>query len=139
MHKQRINLNDSLIDVISKLAEGNPGAITVCMNVLKSAEKIDPASALSAFGPLLLLDSFGFYGPSIWMLFKDVCGENLINMLGVLRAVQLGFLSQEELGIAVNNRGRKSDGTQLDVAGLLAQVRERLPDFGVENESTNST
>ena len=59
------------------------------------------------------------------MLFKDVCGEDLIKMLGVLRAVQLGFVGQEKVKAAINNYGKG-----IDVDDLLKQVQERLPAFG---------
>jgi hypothetical protein len=58
------------------------------------------------------------------MLYKDVCGEDLRVMFGILRAWQLGFTTPEAIRHAVDHRG---DG--LAVPDLVAQVEARLPNF----------
>lgn len=40
----RIQLTDTLKDAYSKMAEGNPGAMTVCLQSLKNNAVIDPDS-----------------------------------------------------------------------------------------------
>ena len=72
-------------------------------------------------------DTFEIYEEKIWMLYKDVCGENLVNTLGVLRACQLGIISQAELKHAIESYG---DG--IDVEDLLIKVRAELQNFGPE-------
>ena len=74
--------------------------------------------------PVLSLDTLGFYGSRIWMLYKDVCAENLSRMLAVLRANQLGFLTDEQLHHAVDN-----DGAGINVPALCARVVAKLPNF----------
>jgi len=123
---ERIDLQDTIIDVITKLSEGNPGALRVCMDILMQDATIDPDNALSGIGPLLSLDTHGIYGSRIWMLYKDVCGEDMVNTLGVLRGRQLGYISDAELNHAIDNRGNG-----VDVDAILDQVRECLPNFGV--------
>lgn len=100
------------------MADGNPGALKVCCELLKRGEEIDPDSLLGGLGNILSLDSAGIYGEHIWILYKDICGEDLVKMCAVLRSRQLGFISDP---LAVKPG---------EVDGLLAQVKERLPKFG---------
>lgn len=129
MANERITLQMSKVDAILALAEGNPGALTVIMQIMKR-EDIDPDAFMGPFGTLLLLDSHNIYGSRIWVLYKDVCGENVVNMLGLLRAVQLGILSEYTLNTAIDNYGRIRDEEKIDIDSCLEQVRERLPNFG---------
>jgi hypothetical protein len=77
-------------------------------------------------GCLLLLDSFAIYGANIWLLFKDVCGQNIVHMIAVLRAVQLGLVDERTVHEAI-------DGTStLSIDEVLSAVREVLPDFAAE-------
>lgn len=130
MSAERIkDLNMTMQQVIMELSRHdgggyNPGAMTVCMSILTQGESIDPDCA-TPFLTLLLLDSFNIYADRVWMLFKDVCGENLEKTIAMLRAVQLRLLPQTDLQHAINNYGRG-----IDVNSLLMQVKERLPRFG---------
>lgn len=125
-HKERIELTDTLIDIFTKLSEGNPGALTILLRMYHEGDKIDPDAAGGGVIHLLSIDSFGIYGPRIWMLYKDVCGSDLVNTLGVLRAVQLGIISRQLLDQAIDG----INNSELDIVDLLRQVREVLPDFG---------
>lgn len=129
MHQERLELSDTTIDVVMKLSEGNPGALTVTCEVIKRGATIDPDHFMGGLGALISLDSFGIYGQRIWMLYKDVCGEDLVASLGVLRGCQMGFVGRETLDRAIDNRG-----ADLDVTDVLARVRDALPRFGVTDE-----
>ena len=120
----RIEMTDTMFDVIRKMTEGNPGAMHVCVSLLKEGVRIDPDDFMGPMGAILQLDTFGIYGPRIWQLYSDVCGSNLTKAAAMLRAVQLGLLREKELHHAIDNRG---DG--LDVDAAHASVRERLPAF----------
>jgi len=124
--KERIGLNDSIIDVVTKLSDGNPGAIHVLMQMLEKGEQIDPQSFMGGLGAVLSLDTHGIYGSRIWMLYKDVCGESIVNTLAVLRACQLGQIYEAQLNTAIDNYGQG-----LDIPTVLANVKEQLPDFGL--------
>ena len=122
--RNKIGFSDTGMDMFVKLAEGNPGALRVCMEIVSKGPQIDPDSA----HPMLTLmhfDDLGIYGPRIWMLYKDVCGEDLINTLGVLRGHQFGFITEDTLNHAIDTRG---DG--LDVEAIVTKVKEALPKFG---------
>jgi len=121
------SLDMSPMEIMVSFAEGNPGAITVLMKLLTEAEKIDPDSMLGGMGPLFSLDNMDVYGSRIWMFYKDVCKQDINKMMAVMRAVQLGFTSDKKVAAAIDG-----DKEAIDVAALVAQVKERLPDFKVE-------
>ncbi len=121
----KIHLDMNVRDILLALSEGNPGAITVCVDILKEAPKIDPQALLGGVGHLVSLDERGIYGPRIWMLYKDVCGQDLTKTIAMLRAAQLGFLAKDKLDHAIDNYGEG-----VDVDDLLKQVRDRLEQFG---------
>jgi hypothetical protein len=129
MSEARIDWNDSALDVATKMAGGNPGALSVLTRSFLQSEKIDPANAFGQFGMAVLLDQVEMYGPNIWVLYKDVADSNLATLHGILRAVQLGFSSPKELremlktGITAE---RKQD--------LLDSVQKCLPDFQLQPE-----
>lgn len=120
----RIKLYDTGSSAIVKLADGNPGATVVCMEMLKKGKDIDPDYVMGGLGMLLMLDTFGIYGSRIWMLYKDVCKQDIVKTIAVLRAGQMGMLGDEALQHAIDNRG---DG--IDIDDLHKQVRQRLPKF----------
>lgn len=122
----RIELNDTPTDVITKMSGGNPGALTVCMDILTRGEKIDPDGAFGGLGALLSLDTHGIYEHRIWMFYKDVCGEDLPTMIAVVRACQLGILNVNTLNTAIDNYGRG-----IDIHETVRQVKDRLPAFNI--------
>ena len=86
----RIELNDTVTDMMIKMSDGNPGAVTVMMQMLQEAENIDPQAIMGGVGAVLALDTHEIYGSNIWILYKDVCGGDLRKMIMLMRATQLG-------------------------------------------------
>jgi hypothetical protein len=121
----RLCLTDTTQSAIIKMAEGNPGAVSVCIQLLKGEAAIDPDSVLGGLGGILMLDTLELYGSSIWMLYKDVCNKDLTSMCAVLRGYQLGFLTATQIRHAIENYGEG-----IDCSEVLASVKERLPQFG---------
>jgi hypothetical protein len=130
MANERIKYTDTMQDVIVNMSEGNPGAITVMIQMIKTAPKIDPQSALGPLGPLLNLDTLNIWGSRIWMFYKDVCNEDISKTIGILRGWQLGIISDSALNHAID-----SYGEGLDVDASLKVVCERLPDFKLLTEA----
>lgn len=127
----RIKLGQTLMNAIMVLGEGNPGAITVLLRIMKEGEDIDPDSALGSLGPLLALDNNDIYGSNIWVLYKDVCGEDLIKMLAVLRANQLGLLSASKLRESIQfDQANYCTVGLTDLNEIVEAVQEQLPNFG---------
>jgi len=130
MTKGRLKSQDTAPDVFMKLSEGNPGALRVCMRIFTQNATIDPDNFMAGLGPLLVLDTLGIYGESIWALYKYICGEDITKLLAVLRSWQLGFVSDAEIRLAIDAWYTDGHSTGLNPEALLAQVQERLPVFG---------
>ncbi len=126
----RLKLDMQFNDIIWTLSEGVPGAINVIVESMKHGEEIDPDNVFKAWGFALFLDSLEVYGRRVWMLFKDVCRENLAHTIGMVRSVQLGIVPIEELNQAI-------DGTiNIDVEATLDKVCEELPKFNRQYHCT---
>lgn len=87
---QHGNVDNTQMDSLTRLADGNPGAATVLRQLL-SNYGIEDAVALG---------ELGIRGPNIWILYKDCCHEvisdlhDLIqsgNAASTLRAAPRGF------------------------------------------------
>lgn len=122
--RTRLELTDTTQDVMVKMSEGNPGALSVCMQLLTETEKIDPDNPLGGLSGILALDTLGIYGADIWVLYKDVCGEEIIDTMAILRGFQLGFITRLQLSQALQNRG-----SGIDINDILNQVKDQLPNF----------
>lgn len=71
MSGERIKLEMSTLDMFMALSEGNPGALNVLMQLMKGQH---------GFMHVLMCDTKRLYGSRIWMLYKDICGENIERM-----------------------------------------------------------
>lgn len=121
----RLDLNKTIQNVIVDMSEGNPGGLTVLMQIYQNTKSIDPDCLLDWMGPFANLDNMECYGHKIWMLYKDICNQNLSKMIAVLRATQLGLTSPSAVIDAIDGR------LSLDVDDLTKQVQELLPNFKV--------
>jgi hypothetical protein len=124
----KIKLEMSMMDILMVMSDGNPGAATVLMQLLKDGSKIDPQDIFGGLGTIMALDTHGIYGPRIWMLYKDVCKEDLTSLIAVLRADQLGQLAgcnDAAIDHAIDNYGEG-----LDLPKIVEAVKTELEDFG---------
>lgn len=119
----KIKENMTTIQIATAMADGNIGALTTVIAIIRNAGTIDPDDPLGGLGTLLHMDILGIHGEKVWILFKYACGQDLSKMVGVVRACQLGYVTPEMLDAAL--------ASTLDVDGLVAKVKERLPRFGV--------
>jgi hypothetical protein len=77
-----ITLTDSPMDAIVKLCAGNPGAIRVCTELVKTGGD-DP---FKGFMLLLDADDMGLKGSSLWIAYKDHCGQDINKLADSLRS-----------------------------------------------------
>ena len=130
--KTKLELADTMPVILFKISEGNPGALSVLVRIVKESPVIDPDSAMAGLGPLLDFDTMGLYGSKIWLLYKDVCQYDLTRMLGLLRARQLGLLPEKFILDAIEaadtgQRAKIPHTDNLDV--IVFKVKDRLPKF----------
>lgn len=76
--RERIEAHDSVHDILIKLSEGNPGALTALIEVVKD----DP---VMGFMDLLHLDDMGMRGPQIWVAYKDHCKQDRTAFVKAIR------------------------------------------------------
>jgi len=117
------------MDVMLKLSEGNPGAATVLMQVMQTASAVDPENAFGPLGPMLSLDTYAIYGSKIWVLYKEVCEQDIVRFLGVLRATQMGIISLKDVNRAIENP------STMNVGSVMVALKERLPSFKWDDDS----
>lgn len=124
--REIISINDSTLDVAMKLSQGNPGGVSVIIQLMQIQH--DPDAFMGPLANLLSLDTHGIYGPNIWVLFKNCCAQRILNVVTVLRSVQLGLYSENEMWNCIDNC------TPIDVEYLYNQVKKQLPNFNPQNE-----
>jgi hypothetical protein len=132
----RLSLQDSLIELLTKMSEGNPGAVTALMDMFNKGHEIDPDNAFKGYGPLILLDEYGIYGADINVLWSDLCGKSTPITLAVLRAVQLGYLDRAVLKDACSRQdysGREVFTLEY-IQELCDNIKEKLPNFNLEKQ-----
>jgi hypothetical protein len=71
-------------ELIIELCEGNPGALSVCVSLLKT------------FGtePLKELKFLNIRGGAIWDLYKDECGEQILDTAVTLHRQYVNAVSR---------------------------------------------
>ena len=70
MARKKIDLKTSILEVLTLMSEGNPGAA----NVLGQMMQKDPDTGLIK---ILHLDDMNIRGTQIWLGFKDHCGQDM--------------------------------------------------------------
>jgi hypothetical protein len=126
----KIKLNDDIKTILFNMSDGNPGALTVLMELLKpQTNEIDPDSLLGGFGSILSLDTIGIYGTDIYVLYNDICDQNLTLFIALLRAHQLGLINDVLLR-EVSGRQDRSGKELINTEEIYNQVKKELPNFG---------
>lgn len=128
---ERIQLSDTPMDAILKLVEGNPGATVAITECMKVYPTIDPDSMFGSMSILLNVDSFGIYGHRIWILYKDLCQQNPVKVITIMRAMQLGIVNFVEVKRAIDAIEKiiDIDVPEFNHDELLDKVRQHLPNF----------
>lgn len=125
----RIKLTDSVMDSLVSMSEGNPGALTAMMDLMKKQNSIDPQSALGELSPIFSFDTHGIYGSSIYVLWSDKCDRDARKTLMLLRSVQLGFLAESRLQELASDQSRQINLSTEEFEDLDKKVCAKLEDF----------
>jgi hypothetical protein len=100
--REDLRLDMNFMDLMMAMSEGNPGALRVCMELVKS----DPL-----LGPMWLihLDDMNIRGTQIWIGYKDYCGEKLEKFITCIKERSQAMVD------LINAEGRKGNHTALAV------------------------
>ena len=128
MSECRIKLEDGMMTVMTKMSEGNSGALTCLMELQTTGKDIDPQAAMGGMHSILMLDTLGIYGTDIYVLWSDICNRNTSIMIAVLRAYQLSIIEGKIVADAAS-RQDYSGRELLDLDDICDKVVERLPEF----------
>lgn len=125
----RLDLSDTGMDVIIKMADGNPGAITAMMAIMEKHDEIDPQAIMGGMGAIMILDTWGIYGTEIYILWNDKCNRDVRQMLMLMRATQMGMFSHTKLKEMAADQMREVNLSDEEMAELDEKVCEQLEDF----------
>jgi len=125
----RIELNDTMLDAVVKMADGNPGAIMALTELIKHNEEIDPQAAFGALSPVMMLDTYEIYGSSIYVLFSDKCDRDVRKFIMLIRATQLGIFPFTKLKEMAADQLREMNLTDDEWNTLDTEVCNLLDDF----------
>ena len=124
----KLELNTNMSQAIILISEGNPGAASALIEIIKDHESVDPDAAFGKFSALFSLDTYEIYGPGVWELYNNQCKHNSRDVIMLLRACQLGFLSHRILqNICGGDPKMLIDDESM--AELDKKVIEALPKF----------
>ena len=125
----RLNLTDSLLDVVTKMSDGNPGALNSIMEIVNKHDEIDPQAGLGWLGAIMMLDTWEIYGTDIYVLFNDKCDRNVRTFLMLMRATQLGLFPHKRLKEMSGDQRREVNITDEELTDLDKLVCEQLTEF----------
>ncbi|MBU2249610.1 MAG: hypothetical protein KKD77_22880 [Gammaproteobacteria bacterium] len=113
MEREEISLNDSVFDVVKTMSEGNPGAISVLMQIMKKDEQ---------FGliHILCLDDMNIRGTQIWIGYKDFSGSDIDVFIENIKTRNPEMIS------LINEHGRKGNHQWKAVDSGASRSRQKL-------------
>ena len=79
----KITMFDDSTSAVTKLCNGNPGAINACCHLIKDGAHVYPYTDGCEY--LITLDTLGIYGTDIYVLWSDICQRDLEKMIAMLR------------------------------------------------------
>lgn len=96
----KLQLQDSLHDVLIKMSEGNPGALSCIMGLKDQMKETDWVQALLAF------DMVECYGSHLYMVWNDACDRDYDKFKKVITAIKKQRITKETIIDRVKNVGR---------------------------------
>lgn len=72
MNEKEETTQETQLDMVVRMSQGNPGAISVLSQLLKDDDEFH-----IGIHAIKLLDDAEIYGSDIWILYKDYCYEDL--------------------------------------------------------------
>lgn len=128
MAKGKIEITDSVSDIVAKLSEGSSEAAEILNMVVEQSPNIDPSAVYREYTPLINCDAIRLYGKHIVGLFNAV-DRRVDYFLAVLRASQLKILSKTKIKQAIYGNIQP-----LNIQHTLHLLTERVPDFQFQHQ-----
>lgn len=100
--REKIKLDSSIQDLIIQMSEGNPGGITVLMQLLEN-------DSITGMIDILNLDDMNIRGTQIWIGYKDYCNEDIKKFQECLSD------RDQEMVNVINEQGRLGNHTEIAV------------------------
>lgn len=97
----KIKINDSVQDIVLKMSEGNPGALTTCFEIIK-AKNNDIVQSIPIF---LTLDNMKLYGSHLYMLWNDCCNRDIKEVLNVVEGFLKNKITKQDIEERIKNVG----------------------------------
>ncbi len=87
MNKIEFENMNAMSDIVETMSDGNELAEDICRQIIRKS----CANACDCYGQQIfsVLDRLHIYGKRVVILWRDVCGEDAICMMALLRAYQL--------------------------------------------------
>lgn len=85
---RRIKLTDSPMEVMTKMSEGNPGALQTLFLLFSEADGLPY---------VLALDAIGIYGSRLYMLWNDCCNRDIGKVKKILYRWARDEIKSEEI------------------------------------------
>lgn len=114
-----LTLKEDTKTIITKMSQGNPGAIICLCDIINIGNTIDPIT-YHPLSYILQLDSIGIYGSQIYILYNDICNKQLTIMFSILRAIQIGYIPVYKVKNAIKN------DNQLNINDIMLYVKNYL-------------
>lgn len=119
----------SVKEMLFALADGDVDALMVCLEILRHSSHVDRDALFADLNSFYLLDALHIWGSRIYALWHDVCERDVMKLVALLRAHQLGGLcgiDRETLHVAIATKQ-----PNIDFAAVVDAVQNKLPGFGV--------
>ena len=101
MFNGKIKITDTMYDIIIKLSEGNPGALSFLFEIIKYYGN-DQANLIADF---LIIDNMRLYGSYLYMLWNDCCNRDVKKSLEVIKGYRLGHIKDSDIKERIINVG----------------------------------
>ena len=97
----KLNMHETFSDIILKLSEGNPGAMTTLFEIMKHFDN----NEVEFLGTFLVIDSMELYGSHLYMLWNDCCDRDISKVIKVIRKYCDGEISDNDISERIKNVG----------------------------------
>jgi len=115
MERKEISLNSTLTDLMVLMSEGNPGAVTVMVAMIKE----DPSLGMIH---IISLDDMNIRGTQIWIGYKDYCDKDIKKFIEAIKKRDPAMVD------VINREGLNGNHKEMAVtSGASFDGRKLLP------------